>query len=330
MFDKKIRRVAISIFLFVIIIIGGSIGYVIIEKTGFIDALYMTVITVTTVGYGEVFPLTETGRIFTVVLILVGASSVAYILSTVLEVVVAGEVRKDFRRKKMLKKIAALKEHYIICGYGRMGKVICHKLKDNKKVDFVVVDKNEDIAEELEEKGFLYVIGDATKESVLLQAGVMSAQGLVAVTNSDAENVYIVLTAKGFNQNLKVTSRASSEEASVKMFWAGCDKTVSPYVIGGNSVADSIIKPNVSQFFELAMGNSEYNIEVEEINVTGKEYFAEKKILESNIRKEGIIIVAIKKKDGSFIYNPGPEEFIAKGDTLIALGRQSDFEKLGV
>jgi voltage-gated potassium channel len=330
MFEKRIRRLEVAILLFFIIILAGSIGYTLLEETSFLDSLYMTVITVTTVGFGEVFPLSDNGKIFTIVLILVGASSAGYILSSVLEIVVAGEVRKDFRRRKMLKKISELKDHYIICGYGRMGKVICHKLKENKKVDFVVVDKNEHMEEELENKGFLYVIGDATKESVLLQAGVMSAQGLVAVTNSDAENIYIVLTAKGFNQNLKVTSRASSEEASVKMFWAGCDKTVSPYVIGGNSVADSIIKPNVSQFFELALGNSEYNIEVEEILVTGKEYFAEKKIIESNIRKEGIIIVAIKKKDGSFIYNPGPEEFIAKGDTLIALGRQTDFEKLGV
>ncbi len=330
MFEKKLRRIFISILLFVLIIFSGAIGYIIIEKTNFLDALYMTIITITTVGFTEVFKLSEAGKIFTIILILLGASSVAYILSSVLEVVVAGEVRKDLRRRKMLKKIASLKNHFIICGYGRMGKVICEKLKDNKKVSFVVVDKDESIESELEEKGFLYVIGDATKESVLLQAGVMSAQGLVAVTNSDAENVYIVLTAKGFNNNLRVTSRASSEEASVKMFWAGCDKTVSPYVIGGNSVADSIIKPNVSQFFELAMAQSEYNIEVEEINVKGTEYFAEKKILESNIRKEGIIIVAIKKKDGSFIFNPGPDEFIAKGDTLIALGRQSDFEKIGV
>lgn len=327
MLERQFRPVIIGILIFIIVIIIGSIGYVYIEGAGVIDAIYMTVITITTVGFGEIFPLSQAGRLFTIGLVITGAGTVAYTASHVIEFIIAGEIRKSFRRKKMDKKISKLKDHYIICGFGRMGKVIAKKLK-YKKIDFVIIDKKEKLLTEMEEKDYLYITGDGSRESILIQAGVLDAKGLITVVNSDAENVYIILTAKGFNKDLYVISRSSSEEASVKMFWAGSDKTVSPYDIGGGAIADSILKPHVSHFFELAMGHTDLNIEVDEIIIDDKSIFLNKKIKESNIRNAGIIVIAIKKCDGTFRFNPGPDELIEGGDTLIALGRENDFQSL--
>jgi voltage-gated potassium channel len=324
--DNKLKTILIGILLFTIVNIIGTVGYVLIENTGFLDALYMTVITITTVGFGEIFPLSQMGRLFTIFLVLAGASTVAYTASQIIEIIIAGEIRRGLRRKKMDKKISKLKNHYVICGYGRMGRIIVNKLA-YKKLDFVIVDKNENLVHEFDEKKYLYVIGDATKETTLMRAGILNAKGVITVVNSDTENVYIILSSRGFNKSLYIISRASSEEAITKMVWAGADKTVSPYDIGGMTIADSILKPNVAHFFELAMG-TELNIEVDEIKVEDNSKIKNKKIRESNIRDAGIIIVAIRKPDGSFIFNPGPNEIILGGDTLIALGQEEAFKKL--
>jgi len=227
----------------------------------------------------------------------------------------------------MDKKIKNLKEHYIVCGYERTGKIICEQLL-SKNLPFIVIDKDESNIAHFNEKEILYIIGDATKESVLLDANILEAKGLVAVVNSDAENVYIVLTAKGFSKNLYVIARASGDESATKMFWAGADKVFSPYTIGALSIANSILKPNVTEFFEIAMGKNDYNIEVGEITLSASSKLVSKKIIESNIRKIGIIVIGIKKKSREFIYNPGPETIFEAGDTVIALGQTNDIEQL--
>lgn len=327
MLESKFKPVLIGTLIFILVIIIGTGGYIAIEGAGFINALYMTVITITTVGFGEIFPLSQAGRLFTIGLVITGAGSVAYTASHAIEFIIDGEIKRSLRRRKMDKKIAKLRDHYIICGYGRMGNVIANKLK-YKNIDFVIVDKSPEIVDELNEKQHLYVIGDATKENILMNAGILDAKGLITVTNSDAENVYIVLTAKGFNKSLYVVSRSSSEEASVKMFWAGSDKTVSPYDIGGNSIADSILKPNVADFLELAMGTTDLNVEVDEIVISENSRLVSKKLKESNLRNNGIIVIAIKRGAGGFEFNPGPDEVIKGGDILVALGRHTDFENL--
>jgi voltage-gated potassium channel len=207
-----------------------------------------------------------------------------------------------------------------------MGTVIAEILSD-QNLPFVIVDPIERQSETSESK-YLFVTGDATRDAVLKRAGVNRAKGLITVVDSDVKNLYIVLTARSMNKELYIISKASQEEANSKLKWAGADKIVSPYTISGQSIANSITKPNVSDFLDSVLGNNEYNIEVEEVTITEKSEFAGKLIMDSNVRNMGIIIIAIKKKGGAFIYNPGPSEVIMPGDTLISLGRQQDFESL--
>ncbi|KAA0259182.1 potassium channel protein [Deferribacter autotrophicus] len=327
MYETKIRNIAIGFIFLLFIALIGTITYVMLENASVLDALFMTIITISTVGYEEVIPLSANGKIFTMFLILTGTGTLAYIGTQVFDLIVAGEIRKTFWRKKMDKKIDKLRDHYIICGYGRMGKIICEQLYD-RKIPFVIIEKEESLASDFDEKGYLYIIGDATKEDTLVKAGILNAKGLISVVESDAENVYITLTAKGFNKNLKIFTRAVDDEASAKMFWAGADSVISPFVIGGLRIANAIVKPNVSEFLELALGKNDYNIEVEEITICKGSKLANRSILESNLRKYGLIVIAIKKKGNQFLYNPGPEEILEEDDVLICLGRRDDFKDL--
>ncbi|MCB4204155.1 potassium channel protein [Deferribacterales bacterium Es71-Z0220] len=297
---NPLRKIVISFLIIVSILAIGTIGYEYIEGVSFLDSFYMTVITITTVGFSEVFPLSTTGKYFTIFIILTGAGTIAFAATQAIEIVVAGEIRKILGRRKM----------------------------DKKKVPFVVIDKDNSKIDYFNEKGIIYIIGDATKESVLMEANILEAKGLIAVVSSDAENVYIVLTAKGFSKNLFVIARSSDEESATKMFWAGADKVFSPYTIGAVSIANTILKPNVTEFMDIVMGKNNFNIEVGEIALKSSSKLIGKKIRESNIRKIGIIVVAIKKKTMDFIYNPGPDTVFEEGDTIIVLGQSNIIEQL--
>jgi len=324
--DSRLKFVYVGTLLLITTLGTGVCGYVFIEGATIVDALYMTVITVSTVGFGEVIPLSKGGKLFTIVIIIMGTGTVAYTAAQLVEYFVAGELRDLFGRKKMDSKINAMKDHYILCGFGRMGTVIAKKLW-NEKIPFVIVDPMERHSETADNK-YLFVTGDATNEAVLKKAGVDRAKGLITVVDSDIKNLYIVLTAKSMKSDLYVVSKASQEEALSKIKWAGADKIVSPYTISGHKIANSITKPNVSYFFETLMGGNDLNINVEEVTIGENSVYAGKMIKETNVRTLGIIIVAIKKKNGAFIYNPGPNEVIMVGDTLISLGRKEDFESL--
>lgn len=323
---SKLKFAYVGGFLILATMVIGVTGYCVIEKAGVIDALYMTVITISTVGFGEVIPLSQGGKVFTIFLIIMGTGTLAYTASQFVDYVVAGELRNLFGRKKMESKIDALKDHYILCGFGRMGRIIADKLEANK-VPFVVIDPKPRNSETAETE-YLFITGDATHENVQIKAGIMHAKGLITVVDQDVTNLYIVLTAKGLNRNLYVVSKCAQEEAYSKLVWAGADKIVSPYTIGGESIAQSIVKPNVTDFMEMAMGHSGYHIMVEEVGIKERSPLDGVSVKESNIRKHGIIVVAIKKKNSAFIYNPGPDELLAAGDTLISLGRKEDFESL--
>ncbi|PLX69730.1 MAG: potassium channel protein [Denitrovibrio sp.] len=324
--DSKVKFVYIGLALMGATMVFGVTGYMTIENSGFIDALYMTIITVSTVGYGEVIPLSHAGKLFTVVLIILGTGTLAYTASQFIDYVVAGELRNMFGRKKMESKIDALNDHYILCGFGRMGRIIAQILSENN-LPFVIIDP-EPRQSETSENQYLFVTGDATHENVQIKAGVLRAKGLITVVDQDVNNLYITLTAKGLCKDLYVVSKCAQEEAYSKLMWAGADKIVSPYTIGGQSIAQSIIKPHVTDFMDMAMGNTGYQIMVEEITIKEGSPVDGAALIDSNIRKHGIIIVAIKKKNDAFIYNPGSDELLLAGDTLIALGRKEDFESL--
>ena len=310
-------------------VVMGTVGYVLLEDADVVDAFYMTMITISTVGFKEVFDLSPEGKLFTVIIIIMGTGTVAYTATKFMDYFIAGELGRIFGRRKMNKEIGKLKNHYIVCGFGRMGKVICEQLKKGG-VPFVVIDMDEHLYEKFNENKYLFICGDATREDVLIDAGILDSRGLVSVVDSDVKNLYITLTAKGMRKDLYVVVKSTDEEAYSKLMWAGADKVVSPYSIGGLSIANSIIKPHVSEFIDLAFGSSDFSVEVEELLVDKNSGVMDKKIMDSGLRKAGLIVIAIKKKHGAFMYNPGPETMLCEGDTLITLGRKEDFESLDV
>ncbi len=320
----NVQKIKLSVVLLFLVILFGTFGYMAISKVKFIDALYMTVITIATVGYKEVVDLDDYGKLFTIFLIIVGTGVLAFFATQVVEYLIEGEIRKTFKRNRMNKKIAKLKDHYIICGYGRMGRIIADEFKN--RLEFVVIEKNERYIDAFEENEFYYIIGDATKESTLELAGIQNAKGLISVVNTDAENVYIVLTARMLRKDIKIYTRASDEESYKKMILAGADKVFSPYIIGGKSVANAILRPNVSEFFDFTL-NSELHVDVMEIKILPDMKFCGRSIAESGIRDFGLIVLALKKVDGRLIYNPKAVEIIEEGDIIILIGNLNDCKK---
>ncbi len=308
------------------VILFGTFGYMTIEKLDFLNAFYMTVITVATVGFREVKDLTEAGKFFTIILIFSGFGVFTYAMTTGAKILIEGEIKEVFKKKKMKKEIDALKNHYIVCGYGRMGSILCKEFKANK-VDFVVIEKFEENVKDKEE--MLFIIGDATKDEVLKEAGIERAKGIITLLPSDAENLYVVLSARYLNPKIYIVARATDEEARIKLKMAGADKAICPYHIGGLRIAQSILRPNVLDFLEFATGSEYRDIQIEEILVSEKSVLIGKTLKESKIGKElGVIIIGIKRADGSVEFNPSANTFIKSGDILIVIGKSENLYTL--
>jgi voltage-gated potassium channel len=309
------------------ILILGSLGFVWLEGWSFFDALYMTVTTLTTVGYGEVHPLNKVGRAYNMVLILAGMGVMLYIVGSLARAVVEGEIQEVFGRRKLLKHIKRLKDHYIICGFGRIGEIISRQLKE-RGLPLVVVENSPNLVSTLEESGYYFVSGDATREDVLVEAGIERAKGLVAVVSSDAENVYITLTARSLNPRLFIVTRGEDLGSERKLLRAGADKVVSPYEIGGRKMAQTILRPTVTTFIELTMQEG-VDLSMEETGVEPGSPLIGLPLKDSGIRRDlDLIVVAIKRADGHMLFNPNPETQILAGDTLIVLGLRQNLEAL--
>jgi voltage-gated potassium channel len=311
-----------------LVLFGGILGYSLIENWRPLDALYMTVITITTVGFGEVRPLSEGGRAFTMILILASVGMVAFIAVGLARIMVEGEIRRILGRRKLEKKIGTLKDHYIVCGYGRIGTYICKELAEKPR-PFVVVEKDPEITQRLEEENYFYVNGDATDDETLLMAGIESAKCLVAAVASDADNLYITLTARQLNPGLYILSRATDENAEKKLLTAGANKVVMPYLIGAHRMAMALVQPTVVDFMEIAIHRRSLELQLEEVTVRNLDQLPSAVLRESGIRSGlDLIIVAIKKESGKMIYNPSSETRIDVGDTLITLGERKNLDKL--
>ncbi|MBI5640614.1 MAG: potassium channel protein [Nitrospirae bacterium] len=298
----------------------------ILEGWDFFDSLYMTIITLTTVGYREVHDLTFTGKLFTVILIIGGVGTVFYALSTGAKIMLEGELQEIFGRQRLEKKIKELKDHYIVCGYGRMGKIICKELKE-KNLKFAIIEKSPDIL--LEKKDVLIFEGDATKDEVLKELGIEKAKGLVSVLPTDAENLYVVLSARGLNPNLQIVARAGEEGSEQKLLRAGADRVVSPYHIGGLRMAHTILKPAVVDFIEFATMSGNIDLQMEEITIREDSGLVGLTLDECGIGRDlGVIVVAIKTPSGDMRFNPTFRSTINIGDTLIALGEISKLKVL--
>jgi voltage-gated potassium channel len=312
-----------------LIVAMGTFGYVILEGWSYLDSIYMTVITLTTVGFSEVHPVSDQGRVLTMTILVSGIGVGAYLLGTITQILVEGQLLHVMGRKKLERRIRALKGHYIICGYGRMGRIVCQEIKKSKPIPLVVIEKEPTVATKAEEDGHLYIVGDATEEDCLQRAGVLTAKALVTALDSDAANVYITLTAKGINPDLFVLARASGTDPEKKLLRAGADRVVSPHQIAGFRISQALLRPTVTDFLDFATQDPDIALDLEEIPVGPNSKLADVSLVDSGIRQQfDLIIVAIKKASGEMLFNPASHAHIQIGDTLIALGQRVSLVEL--
>jgi len=315
------KRFILALALIFLVIAFGTAGYQLIEGWNFLDALYMTIITLTTVGYREVHELSSTGMIFTIVLLLVGVGTVLYALSAGAKLILEGELQELFGRKRLEKKIKELKGHYIVCGFGRMGKIISKELKV-KNVPFVAIEKSSDAMTRTDE--LLIIAGDATNDDILKEAGIQRARGLISVLPTDAENLYVVLSARELNPDLHIVARAGEEGSENKLKRAGANKVVSPYHIGGLRIAHTVLRPAVVDFIEFATRTGNIELQMEEVTIPEGSIMEGQSLDQCGIGRElGVIIVGIKRSTGEMKFNPTSRSTIKAGDILIGLGETS-------
>jgi voltage-gated potassium channel len=322
------RKLRYSLVMLMAIVAFGTIGYYLFERMPIFDAFYMTIITISTVGFSEIVPLTNVGRSITVVIIILGISVGTYTIGIIVQWLVGGELQKIFGRRKLQKQIAELKNHYIICGFGRIGHIICKELHEDS-IQFVVIEQDPGIIEDIVSLKYLYLEMDATSEESLLEAGIMNARGLVTAVNSDANNVFITLTAKGLRPDIFILARASEEKNEQKLLKAGASRVVSPYQIGARRMAHVLKRPTVVDFLDIATMGNHLGLIMEEAEVGMSSGLIGKNLIESRLRQEfGVIIVAIKKVSGQMIFNPAPLETLEAGDVIVVIGQKEDLKRM--
>ena len=326
--STNFSRIIKGIVILIIIVLTGTVGYMAIEGWSFFDSLYMAVITITTVGFGEIREVSINGRIFTILIIFSGMGIMAFILGMVAQEMVDFQVRSIIGRRKLGLKIRSLKDHYIICGFGRIGNVICKELKANK-IPMVVIDNDKEALPFLEAENIPFISDDATNEDILIEAGIERAKGVVSVVASDADNLFITMSARGLHPEAFILARADKVQTEKKLKRAGANKVILPYIIGGHKMAQSLIKPEVTDFLEFTIHNRDMDLEMVELRVDERSRLNGVTLMNSGIRpKMNVIFLAIRKKDGEMIFNPSSETRIEADDILISLGKRDDLEKL--
>lgn len=311
----------------VLVLLFGTAGYRFIEGWGFLDAFYMTVITVTTVGITEVHPLSDAGRLFTVFLIIGGVGVMAYCLTRLAESIFQRSITNVLGRRAMMKKLSQLKNHVIICGYGRTGSRVVAELQVAKK-PFVVIDENEELVKRMEELNVPYLIGDATDEDILDEAHIGDAESLVAALDSDAENLFLTLTAVGLSDTVRVIARVHEPDNARKFRKAGAARVVSPISSGANQIAQLLTRPSVVDLVELVAMDKSIALEVFEHTIDAESDMLEKTLSEARVRQTlGSLVIAVKHRDGSTAFDPGPQTRLNLGDVLVAIRQSDDGEK---
>ena len=325
--DRTTHLIIVVLFS-VLLVALGTVGYMLIENWSMLDSLYMTVITLSTIGYGEVHAVSQTGRIFTLVLIFLGVGFFLYVIGNVVQFLVEGRIRLVLGRLKLDKKIGQLNNHYIVCGYGRMGRALCRYLTQ-KNLEFVAIEKNADRIPVMNQDGILYISGEATAEENLLKAGLKRASNLITALGTDADNVFLVLLAKGLNPNLYVVARASQNASKAPLYTAGADIVVSPFDVGARRMAHAVLRPNVIRFLELAFADESTDIHIEEVTVSESSTLVDVSLQESGIRQNyNLIILSIVNQDGTMVFNPSATTRISAGGSVIAVGSSENLMKL--
>lgn len=322
---KRLQLVVIAV---LGVLAFGTVGFKLVMGWPLFDCFYFTIITITTIGYGEPNGMDQAGRYFTVVLILVGVGTIGYSFTAAARALLEFELVSAFGRRRMFKDITKLSGHYIVCGCGRMGSRIVREM-EKRGADFVIIESDEAAADRLLAQGYLVLMGDATDDEVLRGAGIERARGLVCAVTSDPNNLYITLAARDLNKELFIVARASDEAALNRLMKAGANKVVSPVITGSHQMAQMLLKPAVADFIELATMTDMLELEIEQIEVRSTSPFIGRPLKETGFRTDlDVIIIAIKRSNGEMIFNPSADTLIKENDALVALGSHANLEAL--
>lgn len=323
-----LRGPGLALALLVLVVAAGTAGFALIEGWSAWDALYMTITTVTTVGYREIHPLSHAGEVFNVGLIVVGVGTVLYTLSTLMALVVEGELHDRWSQRRRDRMLTELQRHFIVCGYGRIGRIIADEFR-RQKVPFLIVEQDPHLAQTAVEAGLIAASADATNEDTLKRVGIDRARGLIAAVGTDAENVYIVLTARLMRPDLFIIGRAETEDAGRKLQRAGADRVVSPYRIGAVQLAQTALRPAVVDFVQLATSSQNLELTMEQVRLEDGSELTGRSILDANLRQRfRVIVVAIQRADGRMEFNPSSETVMNRGDQLVVLGPPENLRQL--
>ena len=325
---EHLRRLCIVFALSVALLGTGTVGYVLVEGWRLKDAFYMTVITLATVGYSEVHPLSDTGRIFTMVLLLLGVGFTFYVVGYIVRSLVEGRILTVLGRRSLNWRINQIRKHYIICGYGRIGRVLSRFLVQ-KHLPVVIIEQNEDRITSIQTDGVPYILGDAADESVLKKAGIERAKGLLGALGTDPANVMLTLLARRMNPDLFIVMRASQNETKKTLLAAGSNKVISPYDLGARRMAHAVLRPTAIHFLELAFADEGTDIAIEECEVGEGSHLTGVCLRDSQIRQDlNLIVISMRKASGEMHFNPSAETCLEAGDTLVVVGENRHLQEL--
>jgi voltage-gated potassium channel len=326
--DRLKRRLLLIVLAIAIVLATGTAGFTLIEGWNPFDAFYMTLTTITTVGYTELRALSTAGRVFNCFLIAFGVTTLFFAIGAMTQTVIELELGEFFGKRRMKRMIDKLEKHYIVCGYGRVGRAAARELQQTG-VPMVVVDRNPEKIERALGAGLLAVAGDSTRDQTLEDAGVRRAKGLVAALATDSDNLFLILSAKTLNPELVVAARVSEEDAEDKLRRAGADTIFAPYTNAGHQLALSLVRPHVVQFLDVATGNIGLDVNLEQVRVSERSELVSKSLKQIQVRRDlGVIVLAIRKARGEMIFNPPAEAVLDGGDYLVVMGEHENLRKL--
>ena len=321
-------RLRLAIAILVAVGFLGTAGFHYIEGWAWFDGFYMTLTTMATVGYGEIHPLSHAGRVFNSFLIVMSVCGAGFTIATFSQALLQFEFGRIFGRRRMERELAKLSNHYIVCGAGRVGRTVVRELRDRGE-SCVVIERDPARARWAEDEKVPVIVGSASSEESLIKARINQARGFVAAVSSEAENLYIILTARGFRSDLQIIARASEEEATPKLLRAGATQVISPYFFVGRRIAQLFLRPNVLDFIDTAFGTERLDVEIGEVKIPPQSALHGKKLADSVIRQQaGVIVLAVKNAEGRMVFNPSQDSMIHAGDCLIVIGGDDQLKKL--
>jgi voltage-gated potassium channel len=318
----------LSVVLLATVLCVGTAGYVVIEGWDVFDAFYMTITTVTTVGYGEIHPLSRTGRVFNSGVIILGVATVLYTFSFLMARLVEGDLQARWARRRRERMLDDLTNHFIICGFGRIGQIVAREFA-RQSIPFVIIERDGERMQAAIDTGYLAVEADASSEDVLRRLSISRARGFIAAVSTDADNVFAILTARLLRPDLFIIGRAETEDAKAKLVRAGADRVLSPYQIGGLQLAQTALRPAVVDFVQLATSSDNLDLNMEQVQIAEGAPLAGRSIIEASLRQRfGVVVVGIQRASGAMEFNPPPESIMRVGDYLVVLGQAKNLRDL--